>query len=359
MNKNNFGIIMAGGVGSRFWPLSTQEYPKQFHDVLGTGRTLIQSTFDRLKKVIPENQIFVLTLEDYVELTLKQLPEISRDQIIAEPQGMNTAPANLFATKLIYEINPDANMVVAPSDHVIMDTPGFVKKLKLALKESAEKDILVTLGIKPTRPDTGYGYIQFIPEGKEALKKVKTFTEKPGLELAEAFCQSGDFLWNSGIFIWRAACILKEFEIHLPEMYETFEKVDSLINTETRTRNVEKIYSTLQMISIDNGILEQSEKVYVIPSSFGWTDLGTLKSLFELSNKNEDNNVTKGKHILTYNTTDTLIYTTQNKAVIVDGLKDYIVVDTQRALLICGKDKDQMLKTFVSDLKLNKGEEFT
>ncbi|MDD3458769.1 MAG: mannose-1-phosphate guanylyltransferase, partial [Weeksellaceae bacterium] len=301
MNNNYFGIIMAGGVGSRFWPLSTAEYPKQFHDVLGTGRTLLQSTFDRLKKVIPEHQIFVVTLAEYTELTLRQLPELTPHQIIAEPKGMNTAPSNLYAAKLIYEINPAANIVVAPSDHVIMDSQGFLKKLRLALKESNQKDILITLGIKPTRPDTGYGYIQFLTEGRQALKKVKTFTEKPGLELAEAFCQSGDFLWNAGIFIWRAEVILKQFKKHLPDMYESFQKVNSLMNHETRVKNIKKTYSLLQMISIDHGIMEKSEEVYVIPSSFGWTDLGTLKSLYELSNKDKEGNAKKGKHIMTYN----------------------------------------------------------
>lgn len=359
MNNNYFGIIMAGGVGSRFWPLSTGDYPKQFHDVLGTGRSLLQSTFDRLKKIIPENQIYVVTLAEYSELTLKQLPELSPEQIIAEPKGRNTGPSNIYAAKLIHEINPKANIVVAPSDHVIMDAPGFIKKLRLALKESENKDILVTLGIKPTRPDTGYGYIQFLAEGRQALKKVKTFTEKPSLELAEVFCESGDFLWNAGIFIWRAEVILNQFKKHMPEMYEAFSKIEGLRNHETRTKAVKKTYSLIPMISIDHGILEKSKEVYVIPSSFGWTDLGTLKSLYELSDKNKDQNVKKGKHILTYNTKNSMIYTTQNKAVIVDGLKDYIVVDTKSALLICGMDKDQMIKTFVSDLKLNKGEEFT
>lgn len=359
MNNNYFGVIMAGGVGSRFWPLSTAEYPKQFHDVLGTGRTLLQSTYDRLKKVIPENQIFVVTLSEYVALTLKQLPELSEKQIIAEPRGMNTAPSNLYAAKLIYEINPDANLVVAPSDHIIMDTPGFVKKLRIALKETEKRDILVTLGIKPTRPDTGYGYIQFLAEGRQALKKVKTFTEKPELELAEVFCKSGDFLWNAGIFIWRAEVILNQFKTYLPEMFDYFQKISIKLDSETHNKTIKKIYSILQVASIDYGILEKSEDVFVIPSSFGWTDLGTLKSLYELSNKNEDGNFRKGKHILTYNTTNSLIYTTQNKAIVVDGLKDYIVVDTQRALLICGMDKDQTIKAFVSDLKLNKGEEFT
>lgn len=359
MNSNYFGIIMAGGVGSRFWPLSTSEYPKQFHDVLGTGRTLLQSTFDRLKKLIPENQIYIVTLTEYTNLTLKQLPEISRSQIVEEPIGKNTAPSNLFAAKMIHQINPNANLVVAPSDHIILDTAGFVKKVKLALKESESKDILITLGIKPTRPDTGYGYIQFLAEGRQALKKVKTFTEKPNLEIAEVLYQSGDFLWNAGIFVWRASVILNQFKKHLPEMFDSFQKVDNSTSPELLKKNVKKTYSILNMVSIDHGILENSKDVFVIPSSFGWTDLGTLKSLYELSEKNEDGNFLNGRHILAYNTKNSLIYTTQNKAVIVDGLEDYLVVDTQRALLICGIDKDQAIKTFVCDLKLNKGEEFT
>lgn len=360
MNKNYFGVIMAGGIGTRFWPLSTTEFPKQFHDILGTGRTFLQQTFDRLKKVIPQEQIYIVTLEEYVDLTLEQLPEISVSQIIAEPSGMNTAPCNLYAAKLIQEINPDATIVVAPSDHVILDETVFVQKLTLALEQSESEEILVTLGIKPTRPDTGYGYIQYITDSKNKseIKKVKTFTEKPGIELAEAFVKSGDFLWNAGIFIWKAKTILNSFQKHLPEMFESFEKIDAKLSSEEGKKLVKEIYSTVQMISIDNGILEKADNVYVIPSSFGWSDLGTWKSLYENSEKAEEENVKRGKHIIAYNTKDSLIYTTQNKAIIVDGLENYIVVDTKKALLICPMDKDQAIKAFVSDLKLNKGEKF-
>lgn len=359
MNKNYFGVIMAGGVGSRFWPLSTSEFPKQFHDILGTGRTFLQSTFDRMKKIIPTDQIYIVTLGEYVDLTLQQLPEINENQIIAEPVAMNTAPCNLYAAKLIHEINPEANIVVAPSDHLILQEDVFIEKLKLALQESEEKEELITLGIQPTRPDTGYGYIQFLDKKNSEVKKVKTFTEKPGIELAEVLYKSGDFLWNAGIFIWKASTILNSFQKHLPEMFESFEKIQNPLNSEKGKKEIKSIYSRVQMISIDNGILERAENVYVIPSSFGWSDLGTWKSLYEISPKNGGNNVKHGKHILTYNTKDSLIYSSQSKAIIVDGLEDYIVVNTRRALLICPKDKDQAIKAFVSDLKLNKGEKFT
>lgn len=360
MNKNYFGVIMAGGIGSRFWPLSTTEYPKQFHDILGTGRTFLQQTFDRLKKFIPLEQIYIVTLEEYVSLTLEQLPEISASQVIAEPSGMNTAPCNLYAAKLIHEINPEANIVVAPSDHVILDETVFIQKIELALNQAEKEDVLVTLGIQPTRPDTGYGYIQYLTEAKNKseIKKVKTFTEKPGIELAEAFVKSGDFLWNAGIFIWKAKSILHSFQKYLPEMYESFDHIQTSLLMEEGKKEVKEIYSTVQMISIDNGILEKADNVYVIPSSFGWSDLGTWKSLYENSEKLEDQNVKRGKHIISYNTNDSLIYTTQNKAIIVDGLENYIVVDTKKALLICPMDKDQAIKAFVSDLKLNKGEKF-
>lgn len=359
MNSNYFGVIMAGGVGSRFWPLSTSGYPKQFHDFLGTGKTFLQQTFDRLGKIIPQGQIYIVTLEEYADLTLQQLPQIKKEQIIAEPKGMNTAPCNLYAAMLIHERNPDANIVVAPSDHVILDENVFIQKLQLALDKAEENEMLVTLGIQPTRPDTGYGYIQYFPDEKSEIKKVKTFTEKPGIDLAEVFYKSGDFLWNAGIFIWKAQTILKSFREHLPEMYDSFGSIPGLISSDKGKEKIKKMYSTVQFISIDNGIMEKADNVYVIPSSFGWSDLGTWKSLYDNLEKNGGNNVKRGKHILAYNTSDSLIYTSQNKAVIVDGLDNYIVVDTENALLICPMEKDQAIKAFVSDLKLNKGEQFT
>lgn len=361
MKNNNFAVIMAGGVGSRFWPLSTTSYPKQFHDILGTGRTFLQQTFDRLVKIIPQDQIYVVTLDEYIDLTLEQLPELSSEQVIAEPMGMNTAPCNLYAAMLINEKNPEARIVVAPSDHVILDEKVFIEKLNFALEESAKEETLITLGIQPTRPDTGYGYIQFIEdeENSSELKKVKTFTEKPGIELAEVFYKSGEFLWNAGIFIWHVQTILKSFKENLPDMYDSFKTIKKMLSSSEGIEEMRRVYGTVQFISIDNGIMEKAENVYVIPSSFGWSDLGTWKSLYENSEKDKQKNIKRGKPILTYNTKNSLIYTSQNKAVIVDGLENYIVVDTENALLICPMDKDQTIKTFVSDLKLNKGEQFT
>lgn len=360
MKNNNYGVIMAGGVGSRFWPLSTTAYPKQFHDILGTGRTFLQQTYDRLAKIIPQDQIYVVTLDEYVELTLEQLPKLSREQIIAEPIGMNTAPCNLYAAMLINEKNPDARIVVAPSDHVILDEKVFLEKLNFALEKSSDKEILITLGIQPTRPDTGYGYIQFIEDESDGeLKKVKTFTEKPGIELAEVFYKSGEFLWNAGIFIWHVQTILKSFQEFLPEMYDSFKTIKQMLSSSEGMEEMRRVYGTVQFISVDNGIMEKAENVYVIPSSFGWSDLGTWKSLYENSKKDKQGNIKRGKPILTYNSGNSLIYTTQNKAVIVDGLENYIVVDTENALLICPMDNDQTIKTYVSDLKLNKGDQFT
>lgn len=359
MNKNYFGVIMAGGVGTRFWPLSTSKYPKQFHDILGTGRTFLQQTFDRLSKIIPKNQIYIVTLDEYVDLTLEQLPEITKEQVISEPNGMNTAPSNLYASLLIHEKNPNANIVVAPSDHVILDEATFIKRLQYALDESEKEERLITLGIQPTRPDTGYGYIQFLPNDETEIKEVKTFTEKPGIELAEVLYKSGDFLWNAGIFIWRAETIINSFKSHLPEMYETFQSIESYENIDNEIEKIQHIYSIIQMVSIDNGILEKADNVYVIPSSFGWSDLGTWKSLYDNSEKNEGNNVQNGKYTLTYNTKNSLIYTNQKKAIIVDGLDNFVVVDTKKALLICPMDRDQTIKAFVGDLKINKGEKFT
>lgn len=350
---------MAGGVGSRFWPLSTAGLPKQFHDILGTGRTFLQSTFDRLSKLIPQNQIFIVTLEEYAEICKEQLPELEDFQIIAEPNGKNTAASNLFAAQLIHQRNPEANIVVAPSDHVILDEPIFLEKVEFALEESEKNEVLITLGIQPTRPDTGYGYIQFIPSNTSQIKKVKTFTEKPGLDLAEVFYKSGEFLWNAGIFIWKSKTILNSFRENLPEMCDLFDSLKNPIESAEGKKEIRDFYETIQRISIDHGILEKASNVYVIPSSFGWSDLGTWKSLFENMEKQSNNNVQQGKHILTYNTKNSMIYSTQKKAIVVDGLEDFIVVETKNALLICPMDRDQTIKAFVSDLKLNKGEKFT
>lgn len=358
-NKDFYCVILAGGIGSRFWPISTSKLPKQFHDILGTGRTLVQQTFDRLNKIILQENIFLITNEEYVDLTLEQLPHISREQVIGEFKMMNTAACNAYMAEKIFHLNPNATIIVAPSDHLVLDNETFMKDVLLGMNRASKEDILVTLGIHPTRPDTGYGYIEFEGKSVDKLHKVKSFKEKPDLETAYKFVESKKFLWNSGIFIWSARSILKSFHKYLPEMYQAFESVKDY-NTAREKEEVDKIYPTLQKISIDYGILEKSDNVWVIPSSFGWSDLGTWGALYENFDKNEDGNVLHGNHVYTYNTVNTIVKTDRNdKIFIVDGLKDYIIVDTDNALLICPKNKDQKIKEYLDNIKkLGEGKGF-
>lgn len=354
-NNNQYAIIMAGGIGTRFWPLSTTKKPKQFHDILGTGRTFIQMTFDRLKKIVPLENIFVVTSQNYVDITMEQLSELHPLNIIREPQAINTAACNLLASLIIKRINPSAKIIVAPSDHLILNEEVFVEQVQFGF-EQCDNEKLITLGIKPTRPETGYGYIQYNHLGGEQLAKVKSFTEKPSLEIAETLVKNGEFLWNAGIFIWSVDAILGAFQEYLPNMYRILNKYfESGTNNEVVLKS---LYSTLAKVSIDVAILEKSDKVYVVPSNFDWTDLGTWNSLYEYGKPNEISNITKGKHIQAYNTKGCIIYNTTKKAMIIDGLEDFIVVDTREGLLICPKKNDQDIKTYVNDLKLSKGEKF-
>ncbi len=351
---------MAGGIGSRFWPMSTSKFPKQFHDILGTGKTLIQQTFERIAKVIPDENIYIITNNEYVNLTLEQLPKISNSQVIGEPQMMNTAACNLYMAEKIFQLNPESAIVVAPSDHLIIDEDAFSSNILLALEQAEKENILITLGITPTRPDTGYGYIEFENETKGSLHKVKSFKEKPDLETAKIFLQSKNFLWNSGIFIWSAKSILHSFEKYLPEMFKIFESAKNKYNTDSEYIAVDNIYKQIEKISIDYGILEKSINVWVIPSSFGWSDLGTWNALYENFSKNEEGNAVHGKFIHTYNTKNTIIKTNQNnKMFIIDGLEDFIIVDTSDALLICPRDKDQKIKEYLENIKkLEEGDSF-
>ncbi len=359
-NKNYYCVIMAGGIGSRFWPISTTKFPKQFHDILGIGKTLIQQTFERLSKVVPEENIFIITNEEYVDITLGQLPSISKEQVVGEPEMMNTAACNIYMAEKISRLNPDASMIVAPSDHLILDERSFVRNVLLALGRASKANVLVTLGITPSRPDTGYGYIEFSKENEGDLHKVESFKEKPDLETAKKFVQSKNFLWNSGIFIWSVKSILNSFQKFLPEMFQSFETAKDQYNTNSEEQEIKRIYSQIEKISIDYGILEKSDNVWVIPSSFGWSDLGTWSALYENFNKNEEGNVVHGKYIHTYDTTDTIIKTDRNdKVFIVDGLENYIIVDTSNALLICPRDKDQKIKEYLENIKkLEEGENF-
>ncbi|MCY0976048.1 mannose-1-phosphate guanylyltransferase [Chryseobacterium wangxinyae] len=360
MSKSDkYCVIMAGGIGSRFWPLSTQKFPKQFQDILGTGRTMIQQTYDRISKMIPDANIFVITNTEYVSLSHQQLPEIPKENIVGEPLMKNTAACNLYMANKIAQINPNATLVVLPADHLILKEDIFLEKLELAFQQASTHDYLVTLGITPTRPDTGYGYIQFVDKTGSDYFKVKTFTEKPILELAKSFLESGDFLWNAGIFIWSVKSIQKAFEMHLPEMTQQFTVCE--YNADHEKSCIELIYPKLQKISIDNGILEKAKNVYVIPADLGWSDLGTWTSVFENSEKDENENSINIKTALTYDAERNIIHVKNNssKAIVIDGLKDFIVVDTEKVLLICPREHDQLIKEYVLDLKsLKKGDQF-
>lgn len=349
---------MAGGIGSRFWPMSTQKYPKQFQDILGTGRTMIQQTYDRIRKIVPIENIYVITNKEYISLTAEQLPEINHENIVGEPMMKNTAACNIYMAKKIGSRNADANIIVLPADHLILKEDTFLQKVELAFNLAAKNDYLITLGITPTRPDTGYGYIQFVEKNNSDYFKVKTFTEKPDLEIAQAFLDSGDFLWNAGIFVWNVKSILSAFDSYLPEMTQNFESCE--YNSKDEEHCIDLIYPKVNKISIDNGILEKAKNVYVIPADLGWSDLGTWTSIYENSEKGENENSINTKHAVTYNSKGNLIkLKNENKAVVIDGLENYIVVDTEKALLICPRENDQLIKDYVQDLKtLKKGEKF-
>lgn len=358
VRSDQYCVIMAGGIGSRFWPMSTQKFPKQFQDILGVGRTMIQQTYDRIRKIVPDENIFVITNKEYVSLSHQQLPEIPEQNIVGEPLAKNTAACNLYMANKIAELNPDAKMIILPADHLILREEIFLEKVRLAFEIASENDYLITLGITPTRPDTGYGYIQFVDKKGSDYFKIKTFTEKPILEIAKTFLESGDFLWNAGIFVWSVQSIHAAFEKYLPEMTQQFMACE--YNADSEEGCIELIYPKLQKISIDNGILEKAKNVYVIPSDLGWSDLGTWTSVYENTEKDENQNAVKQKHVLTYHSSGNIVHIkNSNKAVVIDGLKDYIVVDTDKVLMICPREHDQLIKDYVLDLKnLKKGDKF-
>ena len=351
--ENTFVVIMAGGIGSRFWPFSRTNNPKQFHDVLGVGASMLQMTVSRFQDIcLPEN-IYIVTNHDYKGLVQEQLPHFSEDQILCEPIGRNTAPAIAYASYKISKINPKATLVVAPADHVILKEDTFRGIIKEAVTASQADDILITLGITPSRPDTGYGYIQFLEEGRP-LKKVKTFTEKPNLELAQMFLESGDFVWNSGIFIWRVATIMKAFKEYLSEIAEVFEEGLQYLFTPQEAEFISRAYTQCRNISIDYGVMEKADNVFVLLSDFGWSDLGTWNSLYSISSKDEAGNVIDGD-VLLYDTQNCIIKTPKERLVVVNGLADFIVAEFDNVLMICPKNEEQKVKDFVADVKSKKG----
>lgn len=341
---------MAGGVGSRFWPFSTEDNPKQFLDFMGTGRSLLQMTVDRLKGIIDTENILIVTNKRYKKKILEQLPEIREEQVLLEPLRRNTAPCIAYATYKIYAKCPEANIVVLPSDHLIADTDEFRKILSEGLRFVSLNDALLTLGIKPTRPETGYGYIQY-SHGGDALRKVKTFTEKPNLEMAKVFLESGEFCWNSGMFIWQAQTIIKEFEQELTEIADIFSGGISNLNTEKEQEWIDQIFPTLPSISIDYGIMEKAGNVYVMLSDFGWSDMGTWSALYELSSKDQAGNCKVKGEALMYNCKDDLVVLGEGELAVIDGLEGYLVAHNKGTLLICKKDDEARIRTFVDDVK--------
>ncbi len=358
-NSNYFAVIMAGGVGSRFWPVSTQAYPKQFHDMLGTGDSLIQKTFKRLAAFMPESQVLISTNNNYKSLVKQQLPQVQDEQFVLEPMMRNTAPCILLAALKIHKQNPDGLMVVAPSDHWIEDEAAFAANIEQSFDACASSDILMTLGITPTFANTGYGYIQYDKTGGSTIKNVVRFTEKPDYNTAKSFLEEGNYVWNSGIFIWSVTSILKAFKRDLPTMYALFNSGLSFYNTPDEAQWVDANFGESENISIDYGIMEQANNVKVLPASFDWNDLGAWGALYDKLDKDSANNAVVGAKTQLLDATGNMIFTGKDKIVVIEGLKDYIVVDKKDVLVIVPKSKEQEIKRILNDVKNNFGTNYS
>jgi mannose-1-phosphate guanylyltransferase len=353
---------MAGGIGSRFWPLSRTRCPKQFLDILGTGRTLLQQTFDRFSQLMPPEQIFIVSNLEYKAIIIEQLPEVPAENILLEPLRRNTAPCIDYANFRILRKNPEAKIVVAPSDHLILKEEEFLRSVKQGLDFIASNDALLTMGIVPSRPETGYGYIQSLKKevaGYEStgLRKVKTFTEKPDLKLAKIFLNSGDFYWNAGIFFWSLKNIMHSFETFLPEIHALFKEGEEIYGSEKEQDFIQRTYSNCRNISIDYGIMEKAENVYVLISDFGWSDLGTWGSLYKQLEKDDQKNSVSGKHVYMYDSSGNIVNVEDNRLVVLQGLKDYIVVQNDNVILVCRREDEQKIKQFVNEIKSELGED--
>ena len=356
-NKNYYAVIMAGGVGSRFWPMSTSSFPKQFHDMLGVGQSLIQRTFERINGLVPSKNILIATNERYEKLVLEQLPKATKNSLLLEPSMRNTAPCILYSALKIYQQNPDAVILVAPSDHWIDDETEFLNNIQTSFDACAKDDILMTLGIQPDSPNTGYGYIQFNNE-ESTIKKVESFREKPNLETAKEFVASGEYLWNAGIFVWSAKSILKAFKDYLPEMIDILDDGNNVYNSDFEDDFINNNYGKCENISIDFGIMEQARNVHVLPVDFGWNDLGTWGSLYNKLEKDEHKNAVVGSKTIFRDASGNMIRTQSGKKVVIQGLQDFIVVEKEDVLLICPKKDEQDIKQIVADVKGNFGDEF-
>ncbi len=359
MNKNYYAVIMAGGVGSRFWPVSTASYPKQFHDMLGTGKTLIQKTFERLNRFVPTENILVLTNARYNDLVLEQLPMMQPNQVVLEPAMRNTSPCILYAALKIRKMNPDAVMVVAPSDHWIEDEDSFVSDVTACFDKCEKEAVLCTLGIRPTFPNTGFGYIEYEKESDLPIKKVSQFREKPDYETAKEFLRQGNFLWNAGIFMWGVKTIVEAFKTYQPTQYSLFEKGEWCYNTKDEQTFIDEHYGQAENISIDYAILEQSDAIYTLPASFDWNDLGTWGALYDKLDKDDADNASVGARVLIEDAKGNMIRTAKDKIVVVDGVEDYIIVDKEDVLLIYPKAKQQDIKKVLKKVKDTFGEQYT
>lgn len=356
-NKDFYGIIMAGGIGSRFWPISTEKKPKQFLDILNNGKTLLQQTYKRLSYFIPKENILIISNEIYKDIIKSQIPDILEENILLEPEKKNTAPCIAYSSFKIKKKNPNASLVICPSDHYIRDEEEFSKNIVNCLKEvSKNKDILITLGIKPTRPDTGYGYIQYSKneslKGNSYIHKVKNFTEKPDSETAKIFIKSNDYIWNAGIFIWSVDAIIKSFSEFLPNIYNIFKNGENVYYKKDEYSYIKENFKKCENISIDFGVMEKSNNVFVLPSNFGWSDLGTWKSLYDLLPKDENKNVIINKDdSFLYNSKNNIIQKNSSKKIILKDLNNFIVIDTDNTLLILPKEEEQSIKQILEDIK--------
>ena len=373
-NQNNYCVIMAGGVGSRFWPFSREERPKQFLDFFGTGKSLLQMTVDRFRPIVPIENVFIVTNVAYKQMILEQIPDLAEGQILCEPARRNTAPCIAYATAHIRALclnragltaaNQDwsrpemqANIVVAASDHLILEEEKFRQTILKAFDFVSQHKAIATLGMTPTRPETGYGYIQFLVESQKSKEEslygiypVKTFTEKPNLEMAKVFLQSGDFLWNSGIFIWSLETISEAFRVYLPEVADRFREGELLMGTDKEEDFIEEIFPKCPNISVDYGIMEKAKNVFVLPSSFGWSDLGTWGSLYELSEKDAEGNVSLHSKAHFHEAKGNIVVLEKGKVAIVQGVDDMIIVEEAGKLLVCKRAEEQRIKQFVSEL---------
>ena len=354
MSSNRYCVIMAGGIGSRFWPMSRQSCPKQFLDILGTGRSFIRHTYERFAKIVPKENFIVVTNRRYKDLVLEHIPELDPSQVLCEPVGRNTAPCIAYAAYTLRRRDPDAEMIVTPADHLILNEEEFIRVVRSALEFIQNSGVLMTIGITPTRPETGYGYIQ--RSSGDEICKVKCFTEKPSREIAEVFLESGEFLWNSGFFLWKVEDIIAALERFLPDHAAHFRAIEDLLGTEEEAAAIERVFSESKAISIDYGVMERAENVYVHSGDFGWSDVGTWGSVYQHMRKDRYANATSSDNVYVYDTRNSLIVMPKDKIAVVSGLKDYIVVDTDDVLMICPRSDEQSVKSFIEDVKYHSGD---